>query len=331
MNVFVTGATGFIGGHLVKKLLEDEHTVICLVRNEDKMKAIQSKYNVSCIIGNLTKADSLIRIPLDEIDVVIHLAAMGHVSSVSDEAYKSFVSINEHGTQNLINVFKESKRLKKFIHFSSTAAMGYIGEPILDEQSKPNPITPYQKSKFRSEQVVNDAYEKDGFPAIICRPCMVYGPGGYGEFYKFCRLMKKGIFPKVGKGKNLTPIIYVEDVVNAVMLLLQYGKIGETYIVSSESSIKMDDLHNMIIKQIGIRSPYFYVPAWMALLGAKCIEQTCTLMKKEPIVTYQNIKSTITDRTFDIKKIVNLGYKQNMSFEEGIKNTVNWYQNQYKI
>lgn len=331
MNIFITGATGFIGSHIVKKLIEEKHNVICFVRDEDKKKSIQSRYAVSCIVGDLTENKSLEKIPAEEIDAVIHMAAMGHVSSVSEEAYQSFVSINEYGTQNLINVFKHSKKIRKFIHFSSTAAMGFIGQPILNEQSQPNPVTPYQKSKFRSEQVVNKAYIKEKFPAIICRPCMVYGPGGYGEFYKFCRLMKKGVFPKVGSGKNLTPLVYVEDVVNAVMLLLQYGEIGETYIVSSESSIKMDDLHRLIVKYIGVKSPYVYVPAWLALLGAKCIEQCCSILKKEPIVTYQNIKSTVTDRTFDIKKIGAIGYEQKTTFEEGIKTTVNWYKNQHKI
>lgn len=331
MKILVTGATGFIGGHLIKRLLTDNHDIVCLVRSEEKKKSIQSQYDVTCITGDLTEPKSLSKIPAEEIDVVIHLAAMGHVSSVSEEAYQSFVSINEHGTQNLIKVFQESRRLKKFIHFSSTAAMGFIGEPVLNEKSTPNPVTPYQKSKFRSEQVVNNAYKNEHFPAIICRPCMVYGPGGYGEFHKFCRLMKKGVFPKVGRGENLTPLVYVEDVVNAVMIILQYGDIGETYIIASECSIKMDKLHDLIMKYLDAKAPYIYVPAWIALAGAKCMEWCCLVLKKEPIVTYQNIKSTVTDRTFDISKIVRLGYSQKISFKDGICNTVNWYKTQNKI
>lgn len=302
MNVLVTGATGFVGGHLVPELLKRNFNITCLVRNLEKGEALKEKYgDIALIQGDVTKPETLKGIS-ENIDYVIHLAAMGHVSAVTEESFNQFVGINEIGTKNLIKEFLTSKQLKKFIHFSSTAAMGPALSPILDEQSLPNPKTPYQRSKYRSEQIVIKAFEKHQFPGSIVRPCMIYGPGGYGEFHKFCRLMKKGVFPKVGLGKNLTPLVYVKDVVSAAILALENGEPGESYIIASEQSIPMDELRKYIVNAIGVKSPYFFVPSFLALFGAKVIEILFPVFGKEPIVTYTNIKSTIVDRTFNIDK-----------------------------
>lgn len=332
MNVFITGGTGFIGGHLIPQLITAGHKITCLVRDKKKGEYLSSQYNVQIVIGDVTDPVSLENINVENIDIVIHMAAMGHVAAATDEAFNKFVAVNEGGTKNIINIFKKSSRLKKFIHISSTAAMGFIGTAVLNEQSLPNPITPYQNSKYRSELIPLSEFERTHFPGIILRPCMVYGPGGYGEFYKFCRLMKKGIFPKVGRGQNLTPLVYVDDVINAIILAIEKGKNGETYIVASDTSIKMDYLRELIMKQIGTSAPYIFVPSSIALLGARVLEKIYGLIGKDPIVSYQNIKSTITDRTFDISKIKNeLGYRVNTPFELGIKETICWYKENSKI
>ena len=331
MKVLVTGATGFVGGHLVPALIERGYQVKCLVRSEDKAALLKSQFDVETTIGDVTDADSLQRIS-EGIDYVIHLAAMGHVSAVTEEAYKQFTGINEGGTKNLINEFRNSKTLKKFVHFSSTAAMGPIGLPILNEESVPNPVTPYQKSKQRSEQIIFDSFHEFGFPGVVVRPCMIYGVGGYGEFYKFCKLMKKGLFPKVGLGKNLTPLVHVDDVVNGAILAMEKGRDGQTYILASDSSIEMDELHRLIMKSIGKWASYIYVPTPIALGGAKVVELFSAALGKEPIVTYRNIKSTIVDRTFDVTKAKQeLGYEVNVSFSDGVYETVNWFKEQGKL
>ena len=332
MNVLVTGGTGFVGGHLVPELLKHGYGVTCFVRDIRKGEDLKRKYpNINIIQGDVTKPETLKGIS-EDIDYVIHLAAMGHVSAVTEESFRKFVGINEIGTKNLIEEFMTSKQLKKFIHFSSTAAMGPALSPILDEKSAPNPQTPYQQSKYRSEQIVIKAFKNEQFPSLILRPCMIYGPGGYGEFHKFCRLMKKGVFPKVGLGKNLTPLVYVKDVVSATVLALENGCLGQTYIIASNTSIPMDELRYNIVKNIGVKSPYIFVPSFLALFGATLVEKIFPLLGKEPIVTYQNIKSTIVDRTFNINKAkTELGYMPVYSFEKGIANTIRWYKSQGRM
>lgn len=333
MRVFVTGGTGFIGGHLIPTLLRNQDKVTCLVRSEEKAKQLRRKYDtIDTIIGDITDISSLSKISPEQFDYVIHLAAMGHVASTSEEDFIRFTSINEEGTKNLIKIFQGNTQLKKFIHISSSAALGFNpDQPIIDEKTVPHPITPYQKSKRNSELISQKAFQ-DGMPIIIIRPCMVYGPGGYGEFFKFVSLMSKGLFPKVGLGKNLTPLVHVDDVVSGLICAMKKGKPGETYIIASNDSIEMDQLRNTIMKDLDLKKLYIYVPGWMALTGAGLLEKVSNILHKEPIVSKQNILSTMTDRTFDISKAKKeLGYEPKVSFEDGIKETIDWYRSQGRI
>ena len=326
MRVFVTGGAGFIGRYVVRELLKKGYEVTCLVRESTNTQGMPE--GVDYVYGDLTKKETLEAVG-QGIDYVLHLAAMGHVSAVSQEAYRAFVAVNEEGTRNLIEAFSNSRKLQKFVHFSSTAAMGRIGDPILDETSTPNPQTPYQKSKYRSECVCREAFRQAGFPAVIVRPCMVYGPGGTGEFHKFCRLMKKGIFPKVGRGQNLTPLVHAADVAAGAVAAMEKGRPGETYLLASQSSIPMDEMRGYIMEALGAKAAYPYLPTWMALCGAKCLEALFRLIGKQPPVTYRNIKSTVTDRTFDISKARGeLGYEPRIDFGEGIRETVRQYRQQ---
>ncbi len=331
MNIFITGGTGFIGSHLIPALILKQHTITCLVRSDEKGKALQSKQQISYIVGDITDVSSLQTINPTRYDAVIHLAAMGHVSAVTEEAFRTFTTINEGGTKNLISIFSKNPNLKCFLHFSSTAAMGPIEQPILDETSIPNPITPYQKSKLASETYSLNEYKQNHFPTIVIRPCMVYGSGGYGEFYKFCKLMKKGIFPKVGLGKNLTPLVHVSDVVQGTIAVLEHGLPGEIYLITSERSIAMDEMRHYIMNALNKKAPYLFVPVPLAYAGAWILEHLYRMLGQEPIVTYRNIRSTVIDRTFDIKKAKKLGYSPSISFQNGITETVHWFQQQGKI
>ena len=324
-TVLVTGATGFIGKYVVAKLLEKGYSVRCLVRSVDKLVDWDLLDQVSVVEGDV-KDPSTLREAVTAVDAVIHLAAIGHVSSVSEEAFRSFVDVNEIGTKNLIDACREYANLKVFVHFSSTAAMGPVASLVLDENSRPNPMTPYQKSKLRSETVVLDAFRDHAFPALILRPCMVYGVGGLGEFHKFYRLMIKSRFPRVGLGKKLTPIVHVSDVADAAVRAMENGRPGESYIVASAHSYPMDQIRKYIMKSAGVHAFYPYVPGWVAMLGAKIIEKISAVRGHEPVVTYRNIRSTVKNRTFCIDKAMKeLGYSPQVTLDKGIDETIQWY------
>lgn len=326
MNVLVTGGTGFVGKYVIEKLVKKKYNVVCLVRKESDTSFLKQLDNVEFLYGDILQADSLSGISKN-INYVVHLAAKGVVEATSKEALQSFLAMNEQGTKNLLNEFKGSKTLIRFIHFSSTAAMGIVGDPLLNEESVPNPETPYQKSKRKSELTVLRMYKEYHIPCAILRPCMIYGVGAKkGEFYKFCRLMKKGVFPKVGLGENLTPLVYVTDVAEAAVLALTNAKNGEVYIISDDTSYPLDEIREEILNNLEVHSFYPFIPKSLALWGAKLIELACKAINKTPIVTYRNMKSTVLDRTFDINKANSqLRYKPQVHLKEGTKLTVEWY------
>jgi nucleoside-diphosphate-sugar epimerase len=326
MNVLVTGAAGFVGNYLVKELLKKKVSVRALVRKNSNIKDMTNN-GVELVYGNITDRDSLQGIT-ENVDVVYHLAAMGHVSAASEEAYRKSYEVNVTGTQNLIEECLKAE-VKRFIHFSSTAAMGLIKQPTIDESAECQPSTPYQRSKYESEQCVNAYFRDKDLPSLILRPCMIYGVGGRGEFLKWCRLIKKGFFPKVGMGENLTPFVHVKDVVQAAVLAADNGQEGETYLVASEQSYSLTLIRNLVAKHLDVKKPYVYVPKWAALAGTYALENAAKWLKFTPVVTSKNIRSISTDRVFSIEKAENqLGYHSLMDLETGIKETVHWYRDQ---
>ena len=325
MNILITGATGFIGSNLTKRLSAQGYHCRCLVRNIQKAKEVFKEYNnIEFVVGDITKPQTLTGIEKN-IDVVFHLAAHGHVAAASEEAYKKFTNINVSGTENLIKQCIKGN-IKKFFHFSSTAAVGLIPDILVDESTIPNPKTPYQKSKLASESIVNTFIEKENFPAIIFRPCMVYGIGGYGEFYKFVRLVKKGVMPKIGFKKKLTPIVHVDDVVQACIKGISDAKTGETYFICGNKSYPFDDIINHIKDALNTHKLTIFTPLSLVLLGAFLLEQVAKITHKTALVTRQNIKSTVADRRFSIEKAKkDFNYEPEVSLKKSIQEVVEWY------
>jgi len=325
MNILITGATGFIGSNLTKRLSAQGYHCRCLVRNIQRAKDIFKEYNsIEFVVGDITKPQTLAGIEKN-IDVVFHLAAHGHVAAASEEAYKQFTNINVSGTENLIKQCTKGN-IKKFFHFSSTAAVGLIPDILVDESTIPNPKTPYQKSKLASESIVNTFIEKENFPAIIFRPCMVYGIGGYGEFYKFVRLVKKGVMPKIGFKKKLTPIVHVDDVVQACVKGISDAKTGETYFICGCKSYPFDDIINHIKDALNTHKLTIFTPLSLVLLGAFLLEQVAKITHKTALVTRQNIKSTVADRRFSIEKAKkDFNYEPEVSLKKSIQEVVEWY------
>ena len=324
MKALITGATGFVGRYLVRQLLDSGVSCRLLVRPTSETICFEDMDNIEFCEGDITKPDSLNAIA-EDIDYVYHLAAEGHVSAISDEAFKKFIEVNVDGTRNLITACANCN-VKKFVHFSSTAAMGLIKKELVDESDVPNPVTPYQKSKLQSEETSIETGRKVNVPVVVVRPCMIYGTGGKGEFFKMCSLMKKGFFPKVGFGKNLTPLVHVKDVVQGAVKAAEKGVAGEIYLLTSENSIDLNQMRDLVTKAWGVKVIYPYVPVSVMLFAAGCFEMLAKITGKAPMATRRNIASTVFDREFSISKAKQqLGYLPKISFEDGICETVNWF------
>jgi nucleoside-diphosphate-sugar epimerase len=321
-KVLVTGATGFMGKRLVKGLIAEKYDVSVFVRNE---MLARNEFGDACkiIVGDITKPETLTGV-FESIDIVYHLAAlMGH-DLPSEEAFAKFRAINVQGTVNVVNECKRAD-IKRFIHVSSTAAMGLLTVPVVNEETNCAPYTPYQVTKFEGEQFVLEEYKTNAFPAVILRPSMVYGPGFKGDFLTMAKVCKTGFFPKIGMGENLSPALFISDLTDALLLFAQNGKLGEVYLLSSEKSYTLKETALIIGGALNKKIHFIYAPVWLALFGAWMLEKISNVRGKHVPVTRRNIRSMVTDRVFDVRKAQKVGFQQSISLEVGLKETVQYF------
>ena len=251
-NILVTGGCGFIGSHVIAKLIERYGNKIEIF-NLDILDYCASPENVSSVSclpnyhfvrGDISSVD-LVNYVLQahQIDTIIHLAAQTHVDNSFGNSL-SFTETNVRGTHVLL----ESARLhqvSRFIHVSTDEVYGETGEKMNSEEAILAPTNPYSASKAGGELLVQSYIKSFGFPAIITRGNNVYGPHQYPEKIvpKFiCRLEQGKKCCLHGTGKNQRSFLYVTDVAEAFACILIKGKLGEIYNVGTEFEISNYDV-----------------------------------------------------------------------------------------
>lgn len=238
MKVFVTGGTGFVGSHLVDALLARGDDVVCLVRDPGKVERVFDKGpRPRLVAGNLSDSAAL-ETGAAGADVVFHVA--GLTAAVSRDA---FFSANAEGTRQVARAAaKTAPNLERFVYVSSQAASGPSrrGE-ALTESAKPNPLTEYGRSKLAGE----DALREFTFPWTIVRPPVVYGPRDT-EVLRMFRTVRLGIAPIFGDGKQELSVIYVEDLVTALLKAAASPKPGATYFAAHAQVLTSRDFVSAI-------------------------------------------------------------------------------------
>lgn len=322
MNYLVTGATGFVGPWLVKRLVESGMPCRCLARSREKTKELKS-LGAEVVIGDITRPETL-KGAADGMDVVLHLATLGHMSNyVVDESM--FVDVNVRGA---IHMMEEALAagVKRFVHCSSMAAMGVCPEIPADETTPCRPHHPYGRSKLRAEKEVLAKVTESGLDAVIVRFSMVYGPGDPRDILKLTRAAKRGFFPKVGLKPKLNPLIHVTDAVDGLLLAAEKGRTGHIYLITNTKSEPFDGLIKIIQEALGVPRIPLYAPEWAALGAASLIEKVFTALGKSPPVTRKNIESTLADRVFSVEKAQReLGFDPKVDPVKGLRETVLWY------
>ena len=191
MKILVTGATGFVGNHLTKALVDQGHQVRALVLETDDASRME-ELGTEVFRGDLTEAESLEGC-CDEMDAVIHSAcALASTFDAGRAALDLFMAVNRDGTVNLAREALKQKGLR-FVHVSSTAAMGPPTTIEVDESSPCQPRTPYEISKREAELSLLEMFREDGLNVVILRPCHMAGEGKADrEMIKLFKLVRRG-------------------------------------------------------------------------------------------------------------------------------------------
>ena len=188
MKVLVTGATGFIGSHLVDALVGRRHEVRCLVRKTSNVQHLE-KLSVELVYGDINDSSSLGE-AVKGVDTVYHLVGGGAVSTISKSGYLKLYELNVTSAKRLLEACSSSS-VNKFILFSSASAIGLHKNVLVNEDTPCRPETPHELAKYESEQVALKYCCQHKIRLTIIRPTQIYGPRDTeSEILRMCRLIK---------------------------------------------------------------------------------------------------------------------------------------------
>jgi nucleoside-diphosphate-sugar epimerase len=320
-TALIVGATGFIGKHLVKSLSK-KYKTICLVRSKSNPEDIKflKQANARIIYGDLDNPESITGIA-NNTDVIFYLAGGGEVGSLSENDFKK---LQEYNLKTLKNFIESAGKIKKLVFFSSISAIGIHPGSIINEKTNCTPVIPHEKCKLEAEEVIKKSAKQKGFNYIIIRPSIVYGEYSFGDSYKMIKMINNGRFFMPGSGNNITPWIYVDNLVDATIIASEKSK-NEIFIINGEERISFKEIVNFVSKQINKKVLFVSVPLFLVKPGVFLLEKLYLLFNKSPPINMYRLKSMTTDRIYSISKINSLGYKEKTNFRDSMAKTIGWY------
>lgn len=309
MNLLVTGGAGFIGSNFIHYILENypqdkviNFDALTYAGNLENLKEVSNQSNYQFVHGDIMDTLLLEKI-IPDIDVIVHFAAESHVDrSILDS--DAFVRTNVNGTLNLLEVAKNNGN-KRFHHISTDEVFGSLnlGDPAFNESTPYDPRSPYSASKASSDHLVRSYCHTHKLPITISNCSNNYGPYQFPEKlipFFITKLMAGEKVPVYGKGDNIRDWLHVKDHCVAIDRIVREGKIGETYCIGGNAEKTNLEITHKILELMGF---------------------------DEKQIEYVDDRKGHDQRyAVDFSKIKKeLGWEPQISFEEGMQETVKWY------
>jgi nucleoside-diphosphate-sugar epimerase len=321
MKVLVTGASGFLGGHVAELLSARGDRVRALVRKTSSRAHLETLAGVELFEGSLEQLER-VREAVGDVDAIVHCAGI-----VKARTADEFFAVNVGGTSNLVEAARSRRgSLRRFVHVSSLEACGPSadGAPVPPDQEKP--VTAYGRSKLAAEKVVLSA--KDELPVTILRPGAIYGPRDV-EIFEAFRSIQRGLLPLVGGGGAKGMWIYATDCAEACIRAIEADvPSGRTYFVDDgcgpiEQRQMLADAERALGKKALVRAN-LPVPLFMTV--ARGVEAFGRLTGRPVMLTREKagmllqhwVCSSETTRK-------ELGWEPRVPWSEGVGRAVQWY------
>ena len=327
MKVLVTGATGFTGGHLAQYLSARGDAVRALVRPRSRATFDASPLpakGVVAVEGDLTDAAALAR-AASGIEVVYHIAATYREAGQPDAAYRA---VNVEGTRNVLEAARAGGA-RRVVHCSTGGVHGHIAHPPANEDAPFNPGDVYQETKLEAEQLARAFGDRAGLDVVVARPIGIYGPGDT-RFLRMFRGLARGKFPMIGNGKPFYHLTYIDDLVEGFRLCGTVpGAKGGTYILAGPRYTTLEQLVEMVAKELNVTPPRVHLPVWPFWTAGLLCEIMCVPLRIEPPIFRRRLDFYTKSRAFDTTRArTELGFAPKVDLEEGIKRTATWYRSE---
>lgn len=316
MKAFITGATGFIGSHLARKLHEQNWDVGILRHTRD----LEGLEGIRVFQGDVSDRDSLKGL-FNGTEVLFHLAAALGATRISPQ---EFFQINAQGTQNVLEAAAEAG-VPRMVHFSSAGVIGSVreNEPV-GEDYAPSPRDVYDKTKRKGEEIALQ-FAKKGTDVVVIRPGWVYGPGDRRTF-KLIKAVASKKFLLVTRGTVRQTPVYIDDLIQGILLCADKGKTGEIYHLAGNEVLTVEQITGLIARATGVPLTRFPLPTFALRVAAWKMEKAFSLLGREAPLTRGKLAFFIHPKPLSIRKAgAYLEYAPQWNFETGIATAVSWY------
>jgi nucleoside-diphosphate-sugar epimerase len=321
-NVLITGATGFIGRHVVKANLTRGNKVRALVLPGDAGEAWLKERGVEVIIGDIRDYEA-VRRAVGSVDIIFHTAAI-----VTDWAPRElFWEVTVGGAENICRAAVDAK-VSRLVDVSTCDVFGTDESKVMDESM---PLQywgePYADSKIDAEKVMRRYHEQQGLPLTMVYPLWVFGEGDQ----TFVPLLADAIIKReliFWRKRAIVWPTYIDNLVDLLMLISEDERaIGNGYLVHDGESTTLEEFCAGIARALGVLPIKIYIPYWLAMTAARVMEFIWKLLdiKNRPLLTTYTVTNLGSRFRFSIDKAQReLGWKPRITYREGFRKTMEW-------
>lgn len=325
MKILVTGATGFTGANLVRRLLDLGHQVTMLDLNDNEIGREFQARSAKMIVGSVVDAGIVDSAARGQ-DVIFHLAAAFRKINTPAAEY---LAVNGGGTRNVLAA-AERHGVAKIVHCSTAGVHGGKEPKPWNEDSPIGPDDIYQETKWSGEEVCQE-YIGRGMDITIVRPTSEYGPGDvYGMRFLF-KMVKTGRFIMFGPGTGTVHPIYIDNLVDLFLLAMENPvSKGRVYLAGDLAPVSLNNLVKTAGKALRVDVKITHLPLLSALYYAGwATEIICKPFKINPPLFRRRVHWFQNNRAYDISRVRNeLAYTPRVGLEEGLRRTGEWYRSQ---
>ena len=321
MRVLVTGGTGFTGTALVRRLLDDGHSVVALDYKARLQSDTLRSRGAEIMIGSVTDPGAVSR-SMKGVEFVFHLAAAFRELNVPNSFYDE---VNVGGTRVVLEAARK-EGVRKFVYCSTCGVHGNVDHPPADENAPVQPADYYQRTKYEAEPLVKRA-AGGAMETVILRPAAIYGPGDPERFFMIFKRVSKGTFPMFGTGRTLYHPLYIDNLVDALVLCMPPGAgNGREYLIADERYYPIEEIVRAVARALDVPVRIAHYPVWPVVAVGHIVEKICKPIGVVPPIFPRRVDWYRQNRAFDIARAKReLGYRPLVELDDGLRRTAEWY------